>query len=298
MTISLPVSIIAGLVFAVGAPFLGGLINGADRIITARMQKRVGPPLLQPFYDVAKLFGKDVIVNKSERVLVASHLACVIAAGVVFFAVGNFLMVVLLVSLASLFLILAGFSTRSPYADLGAQREALQVMAYEPMLLLAACGIYLATGTFNVQVTLSMGFPLVVELPLIFAGLVFVLTIKLRKSPFDISMSHHAHQEIVRGVTTEMSGTTLALTEISHWYETVLFLGWVAAFLIWGSPVGVIVCLLCVAVVYFLEILVDNNFARVRFQSMIRSSWWVSLVLGSVNLAVIPIINVFCVLGV
>ena len=58
----------------------------------------------------------------------------------------------------------------------------------------------------------------------------FILVFKMRKSPFDLSGSHHAHQEIVRGVTTEFSGRTLALIEIAHWYETAVVLGMVALF--------------------------------------------------------------------
>jgi len=43
----------------------------------------------------------------------------------------------------------------------------------------------------------------------------YILTIKFRKSPFDLSMSHHAHQEIVRGITTEFSGPALGLIEVT-----------------------------------------------------------------------------------
>ena len=113
-----------------------------------------------------------------------------------------------------------------------------------------------------------------------------MLTIKLRKSPFDISMSHHAHQELVRGVTTEFSGKTLALIELSHWYENILFLGWVGIFIMWGgfnltaAIITVVVCL----VVFFLEILIDNNFARVKWQAMLKTSWLVALVLGGLNI--------------
>ena len=67
-------------------------------------------------------------------------------------------------------------------------------------------------------------------LPLIgiFIGFVFILTIKFRKSPFDLSMSHHAHQELVRGLTNRIShGRTLGWIEISHWYENVFLLGFV-----------------------------------------------------------------------
>ena len=68
-----------------------------------------------------------------------------------------------------------------------------------------------------------------------FIVLGYALTIKLRKSPFDISACHHAHQEVVRGVYTEYSGPYLALIEIAHWYEVILVLGFCALF--WATSV-------------------------------------------------------------
>ena len=88
---------------------------------------------------------------------------------------------------------------------MGAQRELLQNMAYEPMILLAAIGFYLATNSFNVKEIATSSVPSIVYLPGIFVGYVFILVIKLLKSPFDLSTSHHAHQEMVRGLTTEIS---------------------------------------------------------------------------------------------
>ena len=59
--------IAGGLLYLLLAPILGGLLSGCDRIISARMQRRKGPPLLQPFYDFLKLWGKQPIaVNKAE----------------------------------------------------------------------------------------------------------------------------------------------------------------------------------------------------------------------------------------
>jgi ech hydrogenase subunit B len=106
-------------------------------------------------------------------------------------------------------------------------------------------------------------------------------------------MSAEAHQELVKGVTTEMSGKTLALVEIAEWYENVMFLGWVALFLAWGSWVGVIVCLVLLFIVYFFEILVDNSFARVKWDAMFRSSWWITFVFAALNLAAIELIQHF-----
>ena len=82
--------------------------------------------------------------------------------------------------------------------------------------------------------------PVITTIWLVFLGFVFILTIKLRKSPFDLSYSHHAHQELVKGITTEMSGPTLAKVEIMHWCENVLFLGWVGMFFVWGNPVSIV----------------------------------------------------------
>ena len=159
-------------------------------------------------------------------------------------------------------------------------------MSYEPMVLLVAAGLFMATGTFRVEDMLAAELPAVRYAPLIFIGFVYVLTIKLRKSPFDISMCHHAHQELVRGLTTELSGKTLAMIELSHWYENILFLGWVGIFLLWGGPTpgSIAVCVVVCLAVYFLEILIDNNFARVKWQTMLKSSWLVALALGGINI--------------
>ncbi len=279
-------TLIGTLLFAVAGPVVGCLLAGLDRIISARMQGRVGPPLLQPYYDVRKLFEKErVSVNSVEGVYVACALLFALIAGGIFYSGGNLLLCVFVITLSSLFFIMAAYSTRSPYAEVGAARETLQVMAYEPMVLLLAVGFYMAAGTFNVGDVLSLDVPIIATIWLVFLGLLFILTIKLRKSPFDLSMSHHAHQEIVRGMTTEMSGPTLGLVEIMHWCENVLFLGWIGMFFVWGNPLSLILAVVVVLAVYFLEIWIDNNFARVKWQFMLKSAWAVALVAGGVNIA-------------
>ena len=132
--------------------------------------------------------------------------------------------------------------------------------------------------------------PVIASIWLAFLGLLFILTIKLRKSPFDLSMSHHAHQELVRGMTTEMSGPTLAMVEIMHWCETVLFLGWVGVFFVWGNPLSIVLAVAVAFIVYLLEIWIDNNFARVKWQFMLKSAWAVALIGGGVNIAVLAFI--------
>ena len=280
--------IIATVAFAILAPIIGCLLAGIDRKLSARLQGRVGPSVLQPYYDVRKLLEKDdVSVNTSEGVYISCALVFAIIAGGIFFGGGNLLLCIFVITLASLFFIVAAYSSRSPYAEIGANRETIQVMSYEPMVLLMAVCFYLATGSFNVSATLSLDRPIIAVAYLAFIGLLFILTIKLRKSPFDISMSHHAHQEIVRGMTTEMSGPTLAKVEIMHWCETVLFLGWVGMFFVWGGWPTVFVGLAAGIVAYLLEIFIDNNFARVKWQAMLTSAWVVAFVFGGVNIALL-----------
>lgn len=286
--------LIGTLAFAILAPIVGCLLAGVDRKVSARMQGRVGPPLLQPYYDVRKLLEKDkVSVNSVEGTYVTCAFVFAVLAGGIFYSGGNLLMCVFVITLSSLFFIVAAYSTRSPYAEIGANRETLQVMAYEPMVLFMAVAFYMATaaisgaGSFDVAAVFSLDVPVIANIWLVFLGVLFVLTIKLRKSPFDLSMSHHAHQEIVRGVTTEMSGPTLAKVEIMHWCENVLFLGWIGLFFVWGNPLSLILAVVVVLAVYFLEIWIDNNFARVKWQALLGSAWAVALVAGGVNVAVL-----------
>lgn len=294
--IDIIIPIVGTIAFAVLAPIVGCLLAGLDRVLSARMQGRVGPPLLQPYYDVRKLLAKErVTVNGVQDAYIICALIFACLAGGIFFTGGNLLMVVFVITLSSLFFIMAAYSSRSPYAEVGAARETMQVMAYEPMVLLFAVGFFMATatmlpggvGSFNISAILELDAPIVIATPLVFLGLMFILTIKLRKSPFDLSMSHHAHQEIVRGMTTEMSGSTLALVEITHWCESVLFLGWVAIFFVWGEAWTIVLGVIVALVAFVLEILIDNNFARVKWQFMLKSSWLVALVAGGLNIALL-----------
>ena len=288
MIIKTVISIIAYLILA---PIVGGLLAGLDRKFSAKMQRRVGPPVLQPFYDVFKLFEKeDQTVTKVQDFYVLIFVVFVIVSGAIFFGGGDMLLVIFTLTLASAFLIIAAYSSNSPYAEIGAERELLQMMAYEPMVLMTVIGFYMCCGTFAVKDVLagtSMPF-----LPMIglFIGFLFILTIKFRKSPFDLSMSHHAHQELVKGLTTEFSGKTLGWIEVSHWYENVFLLGFVFLFFangtVWGTVIGVVVALLT----YFFEVVIDNSFARMKWQFAFKSAWIVALVFGVINIFVLYVI--------
>ncbi|HWQ93756.1 MAG TPA: complex I subunit 1 family protein [Clostridia bacterium] len=272
------------LLYLVAAPLVGGLLAGLDRIISARMQSRQGPPLFQPFYDVMKLWQKEnIVVRRSQNFYVLFFLLLVIFTGALFFAGSDLLLVIFALTLAAIFFVLGAYKASSPYSFLGAERELIQMMAYEPMVLLTAVGMYMATKSFQVHEIASHPGLLVLVLPGVFIGFLFALEIKFRKSPFDLSCSHHAHQELVRGITTEFSGRALAMIEIAHWYENVFLLGWVYLFFAAWPTLAIAVTL----GVFVFIILVDNVFARLKWQAALRSAWGVALVLGFGNILVL-----------
>ena len=280
--------VIGTLLFSVIGAAVGCILAGIDRKLSARLQGRVGPSILQPYYDVRKLLEKDTVsVNSVEGTYVTCALVFAAIAGGIFFTGGNLLLSVFVLTLSSLFFILAAYCTRSPYAEVGGAREALQIMCEEPMSLFIAVAFFFATGSFDASAVFWLDTPAIAYTWLAFIGFLFILTIKMRKSPFDISTATHAHQEIVRGTTTEMSGKTLAKVEVMHWLENVLALGWIGLFFVCGNPLSILLGILAAVVAFLLEIFIDNNFARVKWQAMLKSAWVVAFVCGGVNIAVL-----------
>jgi len=277
-------AIVKAIIYLLLAPVLGGLIAGIDRKVTARMQGRVGPPLLQPFYDVGKFFEKEnLVVTTTQNFYALSYLVFMAVAGALFFSGGDMLLVIFAFTLSHIFLVLGAYAAFSPYSHIGAERELIQIIAYEPMIILTAVGMYMVTKSFYVGSIVQSTTPIILYLPGVFIGYLIVLTIKLRKSPFDLSTSHHAHQEIVKGVTTDFAGPNLGRIEIAHWYEYVFLLGVVYLFFAWNP----LIAIAAIIIAYFLEILVDNTTSRVKWQMTLRSAWLVAGTLGVINLGVL-----------
>ncbi len=279
MIIQYIVLVLLGLV---AAPVAGGLVAGLDRRVTARVQSRFGPPVLQPFYDVAKLLGKEAMIVNTWQVFCAlMYLLGAVLSVVLLFLQSDLLLIFFVQAIGALFLVFGALSTPSPYSQVGAQRELLQILTYEPLLILVFVGMYMVTGSFQISDILAHQQPLLYRLPLLFIVLGYALTIKLRKSPFDFSTSHHGHQELVKGVTTEYSGPYLAVIEVAHWYETVLLLGFVALF--WATSFWGMLALLMGT--YFLEILIDNTMARMTWRWMLVYVLLAGLALSLINLS-------------
>ena len=283
--------IILVLCYILLAPFLGGILEGFDRKISARMQGRVGPPIRQPFFDVIKLFKKQyIVVVHSVHFLLLSYLAFMILTGAMFFAGADLMLCFFILSTAATFLYFAAVITNSPYSTIGSQRELVQMMAYEPAVLLTAVGFYISTGSFNVRTIIQQDYSLIMKMPGFFIAFVFIMTIKMRKSPFDTAASHHPHQELVKGITTDMGSKNLALFSITEWYENVFLMGVVALFIVNKNPWSYLAAVLVILAIYFLEILIDNTSARMTYELMLKMTWIVTLLTAGVNLLILMLI--------
>ncbi|MGA8849761.1 MAG: NADH-quinone oxidoreductase subunit H, partial [Dehalococcoidia bacterium] len=225
---------------------------------------------------------KPMVAGGAQMAFTYAYITLIITA-VVFFALRQDLLVVLFILfLGSLCLPIGALSVKSPYSQLGGHRELLQFLAYEPILLLAAIPIALKARGFPIANIFKYGQPLLPHLWITFIALLIALAIVMRKSPFDISSSEHAHQELVRGVVTEYSGPYLALIELGHWYEMVLLLSILGLFWVTGSLwwLSIIIALAS----WFIMLIVDNVNARLTWSWMLKFAWGAGISLVALNI--------------
>ena len=192
----------------------------------------------------------------------------------------DLLMILFCQAFSALCLVIAAMSVRSPYSWIGSQRKILQMLAYEPTLVLLILAVYLRTDSFMGCKVLESGTPLIYSMPLLFVSLLCVICIEFEKSPFDVASSHHAHQEIVKGTMLEFSGPFLGLIELAHAYEMAIFFGLMVAFWHTSLIMGIVL-----AFFGFLMVLVaDNVCARLTSFWMVRFMWTIPLTLSLANL--------------
>ena len=272
---------IYALLVLILAPVAGIILTGVDRKLTARMQGRIGPSWLQPYYDLVKLFSKKpMALHRPQLIYATLHLVFMMVA-VLLLAQGRDLLMVLFVQAFSVIcLVLGGMSVRSPYSWIGSQRKIMQMLGVEPVFLLMIVALYLRDGSFLGSDLFAKGEPLLPSMPLLFLAFLCAVAIEFEKSPFDLASSHHAHQEIVKGVTLEYSGPFLGLIEIAHFYEIAFFFGLLMAF--WHTNI-IIALLLALSGLVFMVVL-DNSFARLSPTWMLKFMWTFPLSMALANL--------------
>src|SRR5438477_8668705 len=186
------------------APGLVGFI----RWFKARLQGRRGAPPWQPYYDLRKLFGKEVIVSKNASWLfrfapylifattvAVTLLVPLIAAPLPFDAVGDLLAVVYLLLLGTFFLALAGLDPGTPFGGMGASREMTVAALAEPTIALAIFALALSAGSTNLGqiVARTMADPAGALSPghlLAFGALFVVMLAETGRLPVDNPATH------------------------------------------------------------------------------------------------------------
>jgi len=280
--------IIRTLVVLIAAPILGCFMAGVDRKISAHLQSRVGPPILQPWYDFRKLMCKeDIVVNRFQNVYIVFYLTFILLSLFMLIFEMDLLMIIFVYTIANVALILAAMSTGSPYSRIGASREIVAMLAYEPVLVFFVIGMYMLTGSFTISSLNNASGPLLTKLPLIFLAMLFIMIIKFKKSPFDLSASHHAHQELIKGMFTDFSGPSMAIIEFSHWYEYVFLTG--LMFLFWKE--NIIIGTLLSLFTFFFVIAIDNISARLSWNWLIKFTWTVVIGLSVINILFVYFYN-------
>lgn len=268
------------IILIILAPLIGGLVYGFERIIKARMQRRIGPPLLQPFYDFLKLADKrKMIVHSAHAFLGIMHFVSLWFALGVLLLGGDLILVIFLHLLSTALLILAAYSTRSVFSHLGANRTAISILAYEPVLIIIAVSIFMLTGSFDAAAAFQSDQPLLYKMPLAFIALLLVLPVKLKKSPFDVA---EAHQELTGGVELEFSGIFYEAVYTAKWLDYLFC--YALVYLFAGNNI-LLGAGLMVFTFFYLNAL-DNSTARVSYKQMLRFSLTVSFSLAFINLLI------------
>jgi len=277
--------IFPGFLFTV---VFGLIASWIVRKVSALVQWRVGPPLFQPFYDVAKLMGKEILVPQEAQKAVFMAAPLVGMAGILLLStmlwritidsstlfVGDIIVAIYLMVLPSLALILGSSASASPHAAVGTSREMKLVMGYELPLVLAFIVVIIKSGG-QLNLAEIAQHTTVFSISNMLAFLVALLCVqaKLGFVPFDIA---EAETELGSGVLMEYSGALLAVWKLVHammlvalpLFLVMVFLGGFAAGL-----AGLLAGIGKYVLVLVLLILIKNTNPRVRIDQAMKFFW-------------------------
>ena len=293
--------------------FLGGmLLTGIDRKLVARMQKRVGPPILQPFYDFFKLMGKESIVPAaaSRTVFLMAPLVGLAALVVIqlfipifsfqaFSGVADVIVILYLLLIPALAIIMGGAASGSPYAGVGLSREMVTVISCElPLVLVllavgktvgAALGKGLTFSLTDIAAYQAANGCLICKASMIPAAVAMLLVIpgETGSHPFDAA---EAETEICEGMLAEYSGPPLGVYKLSHAIKiltlttlfTALFLGGLGTGILLVD--GLIVFAISIVLTVVCISLVHAVTARLKIEQIFKYYWTVVSGLALISL--------------
>ena len=204
------------------------IFEGLRRKLIARMQNRIGPPIWQPFYDVAKLLKKEEVNSlASENVLfkilpiltlISSFLLFFFIPFTIFSFHMDFILFLYIFILSGALYTLAGFASNSPFGQLGSMRDIVLMVCYETIFVVSIFSFIVYSNVDSIG-SLDQRF-LVLRLPLASVCLFVVALLESRITPLD---TIEATTEIMGGVETEYSGKYLALLNIAKYLKFTFF---------------------------------------------------------------------------
>ena len=207
---------------------IGLLASWIDRKVTAKVQYRVGPPLLQPLIDIVKLLGKETLIPAGSSKITFLMAPVIGFASVILVStllwvnniyptksfLGDLIVVLYLLVIPSISIIMGGFASKNPLASLGASREMKLILSYELPFILAVLVAVIKSGfTFRLGEILAFqaqngAFVTSWSGTLALIVAIICMQAKLALVPFDIP---EAETEIVGGPLIEYSGSGLAI---------------------------------------------------------------------------------------
>ncbi len=287
--------IFPGLLFS---GIVGGFLSWFDRKITARVQFRQGPPLLQPLYDFVKLLTKETLIPKQGSrftYLLAPVFAlfgAVISAvfillplfGIKTGFVGDLIVIIYLLNIPSLSFMIGALASGNPLAAVGASREMKLILSYEVPFLLVLISIILKSG-MSIKLSEIIAFQTVngafigsISGIIGFIVALMCIQAKLGLVPFDMA---EGEGEICDGITIEFSGTTYALVNLAKYIMLFVLPALVVGLFFAGmnfEGINILWSVLKVVLVVLLVTLVRNTNPRVRIDQAMRFFWiWMNL---------------------
>ncbi len=224
------------------------LVSGIIRKIKNNIRMRKGASVFQPYYNLAKLFGKEEVVSdttswifKAAPFVVLASSVCalslvpVFASTLSFSNMGDFLAIIFILALGRFFVALAGLDAGSAFGGMGSSREMFISTFVEPVALLSVFAVSLNAGSTNLA---AVSAPAGLKLSSIIASLsLFVVTIaETSRIPVDNQETHLELTMIHEAMVLEYSGKSLALIELASHIKQVLFFSLIAAVVIpWGD---------------------------------------------------------------
>jgi formate hydrogenlyase subunit 4 len=283
---SLISNIVAALMNIVLVLAAAPLAQGLMRKLTARIQSRQGPPVLQPYFDLLKLLGKEDIeageIPLMQRFVSWLSLASVLAVaalvpmgfGAAMNEAGDVLLLVYLLTLCSICTLLAGLAAGSTYSLVGISREMMTMITLEPLFAVAVIVGAIHAHSLRLDAVLAgsayFGVPWSGILMLIIMLLAFQAFVQ--RVPFDVA---EAETELMEGPLMEYSGPKLALFKYAQMIKMIIYSAlFVGLFLPWGSnaalPLAFVLFWIKILVLVLLVTVVAATHARYRIDQAIR----------------------------